>query len=72
MFGKFKCGHPKSHENTVLRDGWHRCRECRLALERRASAKYRARVRAPDQWKKDASDETRTAVTRIAETVARV
>lgn len=45
MSESFRCGHPKTPENT--RDGdWPRCATCRREIERDASRRYRQRRKA--------------------------
>ena len=39
----FRCGHPRTHENSRDGDIGPRCATCRRALERRASQAYRLR-----------------------------
>lgn len=39
----FRCGHPRTPENSRMDDLGPRCLTCRRALERRASKAYRQR-----------------------------
>lgn len=44
----WRCGHPRTDQNTIRRDG-ARCLSCRRALERRASRRYRQKLVERDQ-----------------------
>lgn len=50
MTPTWKCGHPRTPENTKLHGVRRVCKVCRLSLEARAQAKIRAERTAALHW----------------------